>query len=458
MLPVLLGCALPPAAVIALFGERMFMPPMTVHFYAVGVSALVATAAAVTLTAAGVRDGDGRTVVVGCAFSLMAALLAVHGLVSPGVIVGPNGVIALTGGATLPVGAAFLTLSGVPAVVDRRAIPRVLVLTLAAAAAIVGVSAAGILYPALVPSVPAAGSPAAIALLVVGEILFAALGVRAANTFLLTHRGADLAVVTGLAILAVSLYAALILDFSYLGWWIGHVYEFVGIAVIGASTFYDLRRGRGSRTLTGTLRAREIVTAEEAFLGARVRALMVRLAAKDTSTEEHTRRVAALAVTVGERLGLTAPRLRTLATGALLHDIGKLSIPDSILRKPGPLDDLEFAEIRTHPERGRDLLAELGGFDDGVRRLVLSHHERLDGSGYPHALTESSLDLETRILAVCDVYDALVSPRVYRGAWVREDAIALLCRERGTAFDARCVDALIDVVAIDTYDVFPVAV
>lgn len=319
--PVLAGCTLPAAAVIVWAGSRSWTPPLAVHFYGVGVSALCATLAAVVLTTAGVRARDGRTVVVGAGFSVMAALLAVHGLVTPGVIVGRNGVIALTGGATLPVGAGVLALSGVRSLVAPQAIPRVIGFATALAALTVGVSAAGILEPSLVPPVPAAGSPAALALLVVGGLLFAGLGARAAKTFLLTHRAADLAVVVGLGTLGVSLYAALILDFTYLGWWVGHGFELLGIVVIGASTAFDLRRGRGSRTLSGTLRAGDIVQAEEAFLGARVRALMLRLAEKDVSTEEHTRRVAALAVDVGERLGLPPTRLRVLATGALLHDI-----------------------------------------------------------------------------------------------------------------------------------------
>jgi HD-GYP domain-containing protein (c-di-GMP phosphodiesterase class II) len=447
---VLIASTLPPAALVFWTRDRMFMPPLSVHFYGVGVSALVATVAAVVLTTAGVRARDGRTVVVGGGFTVMAALLAVHGLVTPGVVVGPNGVIALTGAATLPVGAAVLALSGVRALVDARSIPKVIALSAAVAVATVVVSVVGVLEPSLVPSVPAAGSPAAKLLLVIGAVLFVSLGARAANTFLLTHRIADLSVVFGLALLGVALYAALMLSFTYLGWWIGHAFELAGIAVIGASTAYDLRRGRGSRTLSGALRAGDIVQAEEAFLGARVRALMLRLAEKDVSTEEHTRRVAALAVDVGERLGLSASRLRVLATGALLHDIGKLSIADSILRKPGPLDDDEYAEIKLHPERGRDLLTELGGFDDDVKRLVLSHHERLDGSGYPYGLRAPDLDLETRILAVCDVYDALVSSRVYRAAWSQSEAIELLGRESGVDFDQKCVAALVAVVGART--------
>ena len=184
--------------------------------------------------------------------------------------------------------------------------------------AIVTVSTVGILEPRLVPAVPAARSTAAWLLLAVGLVLFGALAVRAANTFLLTRRAADLAVVVGLVLLAASLYAALVLTFMDLGWWLGHAAELVGIALVGGSVAYDLRRGSQSRPLIGDLRTAEIVAAEEQFLGARVRALMVRLAEKDTSTEEHTRRVAALAVELGEELGVPAARLRMLAIGGLL--------------------------------------------------------------------------------------------------------------------------------------------
>jgi len=141
---------------------------------------------------------------------------------------------------------------------------------------------------------------------------------------------------------------------------------------------------------------------------------------------------------VGEELGVPPARLRELATGGLLHDIGKLSVPDEVLKKQSALDDAEFAEIRRHPEAGRQLLEELGGFSATVLRLVSDHHERLDGTGYPNGRTE--LPVETSVLAVCDVYDALVSDRVYRAAWTCERALGLLRDER--AFDQTVVAAL----------------
>jgi putative two-component system response regulator len=122
-------------------------------------------------------------------------------------------------------------------------------------------------------------------------------------------------------------------------------------------------------------------------------------------------------------------------------------VPDEILKKPGALDEEEFAVIKRHPEWGNKILGREGGFSDGVRRLVLDHHERLDGHGYPNGRAASDLDVETRILTVCDVYDALLSVRVYRDAWTHDKAMGLLHEQTGSAFDAACVRALERVLA-----------
>jgi HD-GYP domain-containing protein (c-di-GMP phosphodiesterase class II) len=254
-------------------------------------------------------------------------------------------------------------------------------------------------------------------------------------------------VVVGLVWLAVSLVTQLLLSWTELGWWIGHAMELMGVLMVGVPVALDVHRGSASRPLSGDLRGTELVAAEEAYLGSNVRALLSHLAEKDAYTELHTRRVALRAVQVGEELGLSGGRLRTLAIGGLLHDIGKLSVPTEILQKPGPLSDDEYAVIRRHPEWGRSLVRELGGFPAEVERLLMDHHERLDGSGYPRALRAHDLDLETRILAVCDVHDALLSQRVYRAAWSEDAAFALLHEQSGSAFDPRCVSALEQVLA-----------
>jgi HD-GYP domain-containing protein (c-di-GMP phosphodiesterase class II) len=413
----------------------------TGHLWFMAVGASVAAAASVALMARGLRTRDGRAVVAGGAFGTMTLLLTIHGLATPGVLLGPNGVVALAGGTALPAGAAVLSLAALPAV--RRpenvaAVARVLG-ALLAALAVVGVVV--LIEPGAVPSLPKAGDPDAYMFGVVGLLLFLLVAHRAVRTFALTRRTTDLLVVVGAVWLGVALYPALLLAPGGWGWWMGHLLEFLGIALVGVPLALDSRRGAPSNPTAGDLPAERLVAEAESFLGGEVRALLHRLDRHDRSTEEHTRRVATWAVALGESLGLRGGRLRELALAGILHDIGKLSVPHAILAKPGRLTDAEMDIVRCHPVWGDELLAQLG-HPERIRRWVRGHHERLDGRGYPDGLDGSRLDLETRILAVADVYDALVSPRVYRAAWERDDALVLLRDGVGTLFDGRCVAEL----------------
>jgi putative nucleotidyltransferase with HDIG domain len=436
------AAALPAIAVLVGGAHHVQIDPW-IHFVGVGFAAAIATGAALALTVMGALQSDGRAVLAGLAFSLMAALLCLHGASTPGILVGSNGVIAFTGGATLPVGCAILALGTLSALRRPEAVRPLLVALALGVGAILSLGISMIHWPGLVPSVPAPRSPLALAVLAVGLAATALLVVRALRTYLLTRRFLDL-VVVGIAWLGTALVASLVYSYENIGWWFGHALEIVAMALVGIPVALDLRRGAGrqSRPLVGDLRAVDLVTSEEAFLGSQVRALLVALALKDGSTEEHTRRVALLAVEVGDELGLPPGRLRSMATGGLLHDIGKLSVRDEVLRKPASLTDEEFSEVKQHAAAGVALLEELGGFDPLVVSLVNDHHERLDGSGYPRGLADGEISLEAQVLAVCDVYDALISPRVYRAAWPHYRALALLRQGAGLQFEPRCVDAL----------------
>src|SRR5688500_1668548 len=248
------------------------------HFRWVGLTALAAAVAAVALTVAGARKRDARTVIVGTAFSTMAALLALHGIATPGILVGMNGVVAFTGGTTLPVGAALLALSALPSLRRPRRIRNLVILQIVLLCSVITLGAVGMLFPSIVPAVPEVGSKEAIALLVVGMALFALLTLRAVRTYLLTRRRADLVVAVGIVWLAGALPPAMLLNYMELGWWIGHGLELAGFLVVGIPVALDLRRAAQSRPLVGDVSGCDLVTAEESFLGSHVRALTVCLA------------------------------------------------------------------------------------------------------------------------------------------------------------------------------------
>ena len=128
-----------------------------------------------------------------------------------------------------------------------------------------------------------------------------------------------------------------------------------------------------------------------------------------------------------------------------MHDIGKIGIPDHILRKPGKFDDAEWEIMKSHVDIGVRIIGE---HDSGLlavaRRIVSGHHEKWDGSGYPHGLRETAIPIEARIVAIADVFDALTSERPYKKAWSVEDACALLIEQKGRHFEPRLVDLFLD--------------
>ncbi|HWK29265.1 MAG TPA: HD-GYP domain-containing protein [Solirubrobacter sp.] len=441
VLPLTLLAAIAPMVVVAAVGSRPFMMPGPLHFALVGAIAGITCVASLALSVAGARARDGRSLLMGMAFSTMTALFALHALATPGVIVGPNGVIALAGGLSVPAGAAVLALTALPALRRPSDVRALIVTQCALFAGLLVLGALALTFPQDLPTVPEPRSLPALALLAAGSALLAVLVVRAVRTYLLTRRVADITVALGCAWLAVTLYANLVVGAMTLAWLTGHIVEILAVPLVSIPVALDLKRAGASRPLVGDLTAPELVAGEEAYLGPRVRALLAQLGRRDVSTEAHTRRVALLAARLAEDLKLSATARRHLAVGGLLHDIGKLSVPLEILRKPAALTDEEFAAIKRHPADGRRLLEELGGFPEAVRGLVSDHHERLDGSGYPRGLTADRMSLQTRILAVADVYDALVSDRVYRAAWTPERALALLETE-SEAYDQTVVAAL----------------
>jgi hypothetical protein len=178
-------------------------------------------------------------------------------------------------------------------------------------------------------------------------------------------------------------------------------------------------------------------------------ALIQAIEAKDAYTGGHLRRVSEYAVAVGEKLGLRGRELETLHYASLLHDVGKLGVPESVLGKEGPLDPRETDLMRQHPEIGARMLERLEVLR-GAAPLVLHHQERFDGEldgqhpGYPRGLAGEEIPLGARIIAVVDAFDAMTTTRPYREALPQDEAAAILRREKGRQFDPKVVDAFLD--------------
>jgi HD-GYP domain-containing protein (c-di-GMP phosphodiesterase class II) len=179
---------------------------------------------------------------------------------------------------------------------------------------------------------------------------------------------------------------------------------------------------------------------------ATLKALMAALDAKDEVTEGHCERVAKLTIQLAREMGLEGQALVDMERGALLHDVGKIGVPDAVLKKPKALNDLEWEAMRKHPLLAGLMVSKIG-FLEGALPILLYHHERYDGQGYPFGLAGDAIPLEARIFMVIDAYDAMTSDRPYRAALSHEEAMAEIASHNGKQFDPDVVHAFAELMS-----------
>jgi HD-GYP domain-containing protein (c-di-GMP phosphodiesterase class II)/pSer/pThr/pTyr-binding forkhead associated (FHA) protein len=232
---------------------------------------------------------------------------------------------------------------------------------------------------------------------------------------------------------------------------IGAIYlDSTDIATAFEERDLELLAAVGQQIGAATDRARLIDDLENLFVGAML-TLTASIEAKDAYTRGHSERVTIYSLMLADALGVTGPQRDVVELGGLLHDVGKIGIPEAVLRKPGALDDDEFALMKQHPELGEGIVANMPELDRLVNMAeivaaVRHHHEKFDGQGYPDGLAGEAIPLAARILAVADTYDAITTDRPYRKGCAREVALRILQANSGSQFDPRLVQAFVGIV------------
>ncbi len=376
-------------------------------------------------------------------FMVVSILSLAHGILLPGALFGPNTASSATAFWTVPIGALAMT----PTIGRRHRHTRSLrnwrAWVAVTTAASVLVTVAALIWTSALP-VPEAGSGWAVISAILMYSFVAVLSMRHLELAMIAGAPGPLAIGAGFVLVGGS-NLVLIGGGDYAPhFWLAHLLDIAGVAaatIVGAIVY---RRTRSATQVMGPVLAIDPMSALELGLHPVVHRFVADLESKDQITRDHVIRTAALVVEVGERLDLSTKDLVAAGIGGVLHDIGKLEIPNEILTKPGRLTDEEFATIRTHPLLGEMILSGHPHLACAIP-AVRWHHERIDGRGYPDSLVAEKIPLVARIVAACDAFDAMTVTRHYRGAMPVARAHEILRDLSGQQWDADVVAAVLSV-------------
>ncbi|SFU59229.1 HD-GYP domain-containing protein [Alicyclobacillus macrosporangiidus] len=423
---------------------RTWMQPAPgFHFYVVSAAFIAAVVASSILGWSGIRARDVNVMMVFVALQSLAGSFLVHGLSTPGFIISrANQVPVVASQLGLTVCAVWMYLSSLPSdhPLIRRLTRRRRVFVAIALGVIAAVHVALLVDPTLAEFVPLNSvlAQGVVAVVTIGLYVWAM--ARYFRQFKMARFPVHAAVVVGDALLAITEFIMVTTMMWTLAWWLYHL---VLIAAMVTLLYGILVQNKSNTTVKGTFQ--EILHAQSVHLlrvgiSESVYNLILATERKDPYTAGHNVRVALFALQLARMMGVSREGMRALLRGGVVHDVGKLEVPDAILNKPGPLTPEERAIIEQHPVTGYDMCRYIGFMTEELA-VIRHHHERWDGTGYPDGLSGTDIPLLARILAVADVYDALTSTRAYRAPWPHERALQVIAEGAGSQFDPACVEA-----------------
>jgi hypothetical protein len=427
----------------------------TFHFYIVSLTSFIVLVLAVLMRVAAGHLGDPRALFLSLAFISIAGIFLVHALTTPAVFVPSfNPWVGFSARLSPFFGAVFLVAATVTW--SPRARSTIVRYQREITGALVAVILAyGTL--ALVTSFQQSDLGGFATVLTGDSISYSLTGVTIAMLvmviirYVTIYRSSSTPLVIGILVSSVFLaQSKILMTFApiwHASWWEYHVLMLAGFCVALGGLLWEYSNARSLRGTVGGLLLRDSLAQVQRGYTDVIVALIEAVEAKDPYTRGHTQQVSELSMLIAQQLGLRDEDQRALNQAAVLHDIGKIGIPDAVLNKPDKLTEHEFNLIKEHPVRGYRMIQHVRSLrreSEGVRY----HHERLDGSGYPDGLIGDEIPLIARIIAVADVFDALTSARPYRDAFSCEEAVEIIKSERGTKLDPDCVDALLEALPI----------
>jgi HD-GYP domain-containing protein (c-di-GMP phosphodiesterase class II) len=372
---------------------------------------------------------------------LMAASVMplVHGLVTPDVLFDSTEAFRASAFLTLPIA----IVGGLPLLVPRSAFGRWAARrwrdwTLLSLLAVFVLASVIVFFPDLIVA-PGPDDTLTIAVTVGVVLALASLSMRQMRLYDLGRQPANLVASVSLLAIAVMAVAPLIAEPYSVGSWWAHVVGALGVVGACLALAVTQRLSPSAHHVLAPVLTRDPLAAFELGLSPVVHRFVADIEAKDVITRDHVIRTGELAMRVGERFRLSGAELRDLGLAAMLHDIGKVHVPDEILKKPARLTVDEYEVMKLHPIDGESMLASEPALASAAR-IVRSHHERFDGRGYPDGLAGHEIPLASRIIAVCDALDAMTHDRQYRRAMPLNMAFAILREHAGSQWDEQVVE------------------
>jgi HD-GYP domain-containing protein (c-di-GMP phosphodiesterase class II) len=418
------------------------------HFYVVSLVSAISLALAITVGITAIRLRNIKISFLALSYVSLAAIFVLHGLSTPGFLVDHSAISGTAAQLSVVLAVGWLWLSSLS--VDQplvqwlagwqRLLLPVWVLVL------IGLCLLLWLVPELGEMIRVKQNP--------GKWLFTMFVVmmngwtmkRYYGTYMASRFPLQLSVVYSAGWMIVAQLIIVTGEAWRLSWWLYH-FLLLGSVIIMVSGI--VRQYASSRSLSATIQLLFRSNPQDwiqTYMSTSVKELVTTTEARDAYTAGHNYRVALYALKLGEEMGLGSEELRAIAQGGLVHDVGKLSIPDHILNKPGKLTQEERRIIEGHPLAGYDLCKRLGFMAEELS-VIRSHHEKWNGKGYPDQLAGEAIPLVARVTAVADVYDALTSSRAYRKALSHQEAMDFIVGESGRHFDPACVKAWVRLVS-----------